>query len=118
MAKIDSSKVPYEEMLRQLQQDRKAALQQVLEEAELLAQLAASKGESYDIERDFPSEALPRQFVCSRRQIARLVAHRRRLATATVIALLAVDAGYAIYLQVHGTQHGLDTSVGHGIPVY
>ncbi len=69
-------------ILRQLQQDRKAALQQAAEEAELLAQLAAGKGEAFDIERDFPREALPRQFVFSTAQIARLVAHRRCLAAA------------------------------------
>ena len=68
--------------LRQLQQDRQAALQQAVEQAQLLAQLAANKGESYDIERDFPSELLPRQSVCSRRQIARLAAVSRRLAEA------------------------------------
>jgi hypothetical protein len=46
-------------MLRQLQQDRNAALQQAVEEATLPAQFAASKGETYDIERDFPREAIP-----------------------------------------------------------
>ncbi len=64
-------------IVRQLQQDRKAALQQAVEEATLLAQLAASKGETFDIERDFPREALPPQFVFSLCQIARLVAHHR-----------------------------------------
>jgi hypothetical protein len=43
---------------------------------------------------------------------------RRRLALATVIALLAVDIGYGVYLQAYGVQHGLDNSVGRGIPVY
>ncbi len=70
------------QMLRQLQQDRQAALQQAVEEAALLAQLAASNGETYDIERDFPREALPPQFVFSTTEIARLVAHNRRLAEA------------------------------------
>jgi hypothetical protein len=69
-------------MIRQLQQDRKAAFQQAVEEAELLAQFAASQGEAYDIERDFPREAIPPQFVFSTAQIARLVAHRSRLAAA------------------------------------
>src|ERR1035438_4155928 len=59
-------------ILRQLQQDRNAALQQVAEQAQLLAQLAANKGESYDIERDFPREALPQHFVFALPQIARL----------------------------------------------
>src|ERR1035438_1209069 len=54
-------------IIRQLQQDRQAALQQAVEEAELLAQLAASKGESFDIERDFPRETLPPQFVYASR---------------------------------------------------
>jgi len=40
------------DMLRGLQQDRKAALQQAVEEDALLTQLAASKGETYDFERD------------------------------------------------------------------
>ncbi len=69
-------------MVRQLQQDRQAALNKAVEEATLLAQLAACKGEVYDIERDFPREALPQQFVFSLPQIARLVAHNRRLAEA------------------------------------
>ncbi len=70
------------QMLRQLQQDRQAALDKAVEEATLLAQFAASKGEVYDIERDFPREALPPQFVFSTTQIARRVAHDRRLAEA------------------------------------
>jgi hypothetical protein len=36
---------------------------------------------------------------------------RPRLATLTVIALLAVDIGYGIYLQAYGVTHGLDTPV-------
>lgn len=36
--------------------------------------------------------------------------HRRRLALAAVLALLALDAGYAIYLQVHGVRAGLDSN--------
>ncbi len=69
-------------ILRQWQEDRNAALQQAVEEAELLAQFAASKGETFDIERDFPREAIPPQFVFSTAKIARMVAHRRRLAAA------------------------------------
>lgn len=46
-----------------------------------------------------------------------VVRDRRPLALATVIALLAVDVGYGVYLQAAGTQH-LDNDVGHGIPVY
>jgi hypothetical protein len=47
-----------------------------------------------------------------------VVRNRPRLALATVMALLAVDVGYGIYLQVHGTQHGLDGNARSGIPVY
>jgi hypothetical protein len=35
---------------------------------------------------------------------------RRRLAVAAVLALLALDAGYAIYMQVHGVRSGLDSN--------
>jgi hypothetical protein len=47
------------DMLRGLQQERKAALQQAVEEVALLTQLAASKGETYAFERDYPHHALP-----------------------------------------------------------
>jgi len=43
---------------------------------------------------------------------------RRGLALAAVIALFALDIGYGVYLQAYGVQHGIDTSVGRGIPVY
>jgi hypothetical protein len=42
---------------------------------------------------------------------------RRRLAIATVVALLAVDVGYGVYLQAYGVTHGLDETAQH-IPVY
>jgi hypothetical protein len=35
---------------------------------------------------------------------------RRRLALLAVLALLAMDGGYAVYMQVHGVRHGLDTT--------
>jgi hypothetical protein len=35
---------------------------------------------------------------------------RRRLAVAAVVALLALDVGYAVYMQIHGVKHGLDSS--------
>jgi hypothetical protein len=38
------------------------------------------------------------------------VRDRRRLAVATLVALLALDVGYAAYMQVHGVKHGLDTT--------
>ena len=41
--------------------------------------------------------------------------NRPRLALLTVVALLAVDLGYGVYLQVHGVAHGLDTTVNHQI---
>ena len=55
-------------LLRQAQQDRRAALQQIVAEAAILP-------ETYE----FPEEALPPQFVRSRPPIARLAAHHRRL---------------------------------------
>jgi len=68
--------------LRQLQEDRRKALQQAVEEAALLAQAAASKGEPFDLERDFPVQALYPQLVFSTPEFARLVAYSRRLASA------------------------------------
>jgi len=35
---------------------------------------------------------------------------RRRLAAAAVVGLLLVDVGYAVYMQVHGVRHGLDST--------
>ena len=35
---------------------------------------------------------------------------RRRLAILCVAGLLAVDLGYAVYMQVHGVRHGLDST--------
>jgi hypothetical protein len=69
-------------MLRQLQQDRRAALQQAVEEAATLAKLAANKGESFDPERDLPRLTQYPQFDFSNPEIARLVAHACRLADA------------------------------------
>jgi hypothetical protein len=47
-----------------------------------------------------------------------VVRDRRRLALLTIAVLLCVDVGYGIYLQVHGVASGIDSTVGHGIPVY
>jgi hypothetical protein len=69
-------------MLDDLQQQRQAALQKVAEEVALLSQLAESKGETYDIERDYPRQALPPQFDFSIPEIARLATHLIRLAEA------------------------------------
>jgi hypothetical protein len=49
---------------------------------------------------------------------AHVLRGRRRLALATVIALLAVDIGYGVYLDAYGVKHGLDTTASHSIPVY
>ena len=54
----------------------------LVEESELLAQLAASKGESYDPESISPANSLPPQFDFSTTQIARLAARHRLLAEA------------------------------------
>jgi hypothetical protein len=70
------------QMLRDLQQERKAALQQAAEEVALLTELAESKGETFDPDRDFPVEFLPSKFVFSKPEIVRLAAHHRRLAEA------------------------------------
>src|SRR5580692_6903978 len=45
-------------LLQESQQQRKAALKQAVEEAALLAQAAQMQGETYDVEREFPREAL------------------------------------------------------------
>ena len=52
-----------------------------------------------------------------KRSIVRIRAHRF-ISSVTVIVLLAVDAGYGIYLEAYGVQHGLDTTTSRGIPVY
>jgi hypothetical protein len=48
---------------------------------------------------------------------ASVVEHRRRLALVTVVALFALDIGYAVYMQYHGVQYGLDTTLPSPIPV-
>jgi hypothetical protein len=51
---------------------------------------------------------------------AHVIKDRRRLALATVVALLAFDLAYAIYLQEYGVQHGIDPTVATSVrvPVY
>ena len=49
-------------LINQLQQNRRAAVHDAAEEMRLLPQLAKSKGESYDIERDFPANSSLPQF--------------------------------------------------------
>ncbi|SPE39949.1 hypothetical protein SBA3_3500005 [Candidatus Sulfopaludibacter sp. SbA3] len=69
-------------MLKDLQAERKSAFNQIVEDATLLALHAAAKGEPYDVERDFPPEALPPQFAFSLPKIAHLATHNLRLADA------------------------------------
>ena len=69
-------------MLRQLQADRKAAFEQAIEDAQLLSEVAAKAGETYNPATDFPHELLPPQFDFSNPGILRLIAHRRRLKAA------------------------------------
>lgn len=49
---------------------------------------------------------------------AAVLEHRRRLAVVTVVALFALDLGYAVYMQTHGVAHGLDSTARSPIPVY
>jgi hypothetical protein len=42
---------------------------------------------------------------------------RRRLAVLTVIALFALDIGYAAYMQTYGVEHGIDSTGNSRIPV-
>ena len=69
-------------LLRQLQQERREALKQAVEEAALLSQLAASKGETFDIARDLPRCTSYPQFDFSAPELARLILHAQRLAEA------------------------------------
>jgi hypothetical protein len=68
--------------LRTLRAERQAILQQALEDAQLLAQLAYSKGESYDPANDFPPEILATGSDFSSAGIRRLIARNRRLTEA------------------------------------
>src|SRR5580658_10005192 len=65
--------------LRTLRAERKAVHQQALEEAQLLAQLAYSKGETYDPASDFPPEILQIGSDFSSAGIRRLVSLNQRL---------------------------------------
>src|SRR6202050_2051279 len=65
--------------LRTLRAERQAAHKQALEEAQLLAQLAYSKGEKYDPARDFPPEFLRIGSDFSSAGIRRLIARNHRL---------------------------------------
>jgi hypothetical protein len=65
--------------LRTLRAERKAAREQALAEALLLAQLAQSKGEKYDAAADFPPELLGTDSVFSSAEITRLIDRNQRL---------------------------------------
>jgi hypothetical protein len=65
--------------LRTLRAERQAARKQALEEAQLLAQLAYSKGEKYDPARDFPPEVLQIGSDFSSAGIRRLIGRNQRL---------------------------------------
>src|SRR5271165_2305382 len=67
------------DMLRQLQQERKAAVQQALEDAARIAEHADNRHEDYDPATEFPAGLLPPQFDFSKPEIARQVAHVCRL---------------------------------------
>jgi hypothetical protein len=49
---------------------------------------------------------------------ASIIEHRRRLALLTVVALFALDIGYAVYMQDYGVQHGIDTALRSPTPVH
>jgi hypothetical protein len=49
-----------------------------------------------------------------------VIAGRRRLMVATVVAVLAFDVAYAVYLQVHGVRYGINSTIGPStrVPVF
>jgi hypothetical protein len=47
-----------------------------------------------------------------------IIEHRRRLAVLTVVALCALDVGYAVYMQTYGVAHGIDTSLSTPTPLH
>jgi hypothetical protein len=65
--------------LSTLRAERQAVCQQALEEAQLLAQPAYSKGEKYDPARDFPPEILQIGSDFSSAGIRRLIDRNQRL---------------------------------------
>lgn len=42
--------------------------------------------------------------------------HRRRLGLLLVVSLLALDVGYAVYMQAYGVTHGLDVAPRNSLP--
>src|ERR1700683_1644168 len=73
--------------LRTLRAERKAVHQQALEEAQLLARLAYSKGEKYDPTSDFPPEILQIGSDFSSAGIRRLIGRNQRLNEARRLAV-------------------------------
>jgi hypothetical protein len=71
-------------MLRKLQADRKAALQQAIQEAALLAQLAEARREAYEMAEAFER----RNFVFSTAEIGQMVSRYRRLEEAKKLSKL------------------------------
>ncbi len=65
--------------LRTLRAERQAVRQQALEEAQLLAQLAYSKGQKYDPASDFPPEIVQIGSDFSTAGIRRLINRNQRL---------------------------------------
>src|SRR5580698_4896094 len=78
--------------LRTLRAERKAARQHALEEAQLLAQLAYSKGEKYDPANDFPQEILQIGSDFSSAGIRRLIGRNQRLNEARHLAIQPIVA--------------------------
>jgi hypothetical protein len=68
--------------LRVIQAERNAALQQAVERAALIQELAENKGETFDIETEFPVETLSPKFDFSTKQIASLASVHRCLLAA------------------------------------
>ena len=68
--------------LRTLRAERQAACKQALEEAQLLAQLAQSKGEKYNPVNDFPPELLQIGSDFSSASLSRLINRNQRLTEA------------------------------------
>ena len=73
-------------LLKEVQAERRAKQAKQLEEAKLLAQLALSKGETYDPSRDFPAEKGQNGFAFSAAEINLLLDRENRLNEARNLA--------------------------------
>ena len=76
-------------ILRELQAERKAAREQLVETMEALMQHAEDNEGVFDLERDFPKEFLPKQFAFSVEEIARRADWRRGYTRQTIRRLAA-----------------------------